>query len=79
MLRVLVWYVWLSQNTTDREIYKEMPLTVLEDQSIPRCWHLEMVFWPFNRVEAMHGEKQVRTGGYTGDSIIDNRTAHRII
>lgn len=38
MLRVLVQFVWLSQNTTDREIYKEMPLAVLEDQSIPRCW-----------------------------------------
>lgn len=58
MLRVLVQFVWLSQNTTDREIYKEMPLAVLEDQSIPRCWHLEMVFWHFYRVEAMYGEKQ---------------------
>lgn len=53
MLRVLVRFIWLSQNTTDREIYKEMPLAVLEDPSIPRCWHLEMVFWHFSRVEAM--------------------------
>lgn len=30
MLRVLVQFMWLSQNTTNRETDKEMPLAVLD-------------------------------------------------